>query len=41
MPTFDGRNDNIQHFEDFFMKSLKVYPEISKKSGYLQTSKEE
>ena len=29
MPTFDGRNDKFEHFEDLFMTSLKVYPNIS------------
>ena len=29
MPTFNGRNDKFEHFEDFFMTSLKVYPNIS------------
>ena len=29
MPTFDGRNDQFEHFEDLFMTSLKVYPNIS------------
>ena len=29
MPTFNGRNDKFEHFEDLFMTSLKVYPNIS------------
>ena len=29
MPTFNGRNDKVEHFEDLFMTSLKVYPNIS------------
>ena len=29
MTTFDGRNDKFEHFEDLFMTSLKVYPNIS------------
>ena len=29
MPTFDGRNDKFEHFEDLFTTSLKVYPNIS------------
>ena len=29
MPTFNGRNDKHEHFEDLFMTSLKVYPNIS------------
>ena len=29
MPTFDGRNDKLEHFEDLFTTSLKVYPNIS------------
>ena len=29
MPTFNGRNDKFEHFEDLFMASLKVYPNIS------------
>ena len=29
MPTFDGRNEKFEHFEDLFMTSLKVYPNIS------------
>ena len=29
MPTFKGKNDKFEHFEDFFMTSLKVYPNIS------------
>ena len=29
MPTFNGRNDKFVHFEDLFMTSLKVYPNIS------------
>ena len=29
MPTFDGRNDKFEHFEDLFMTSLKVYPNTS------------
>ena len=29
MPTFNGRNDEFEHFEDLFMTSLKVYPNIS------------
>ena len=29
MPTFHGRNDNIEHFEVLFVTSLKVYPNIS------------
>ena len=29
MPTFNGTNDKFEHFEDLFMTSLKVYPNIS------------
>ena len=29
MSTFNGRNDKFEHFEDLFMTSLKVYPNIS------------
>ena len=29
MPTFNGRNDEFEHFEDLFMTSLEVYPNIS------------
>ena len=29
MPTFKGKNDKFEHFEDLFMTSLKVYPNIS------------
>ena len=29
MPTFKGRIDKFEHFEDLFMTSLKVYPNIS------------
>ena len=29
MPTFDGRNDKFEHFEDLFTTSLKVYLNIS------------
>ena len=29
MPTFNGRNDKFEPFEDLFMTSLKVYPNIS------------
>ena len=29
MPTFNGLNDKLEHFEDLFMTSLKVYPNIS------------
>ena len=29
MPTFNGRNDKFEHFEDLFMTSLNVYPNIS------------
>ena len=29
MPTFDGRNDKFEHFEDLFTTSLQVYPNIS------------
>ena len=29
MPIFNGRNDKFEHFEDLFMTSLKVFPNIS------------
>ena len=29
MPTFNGRNDKFENFEDLFMTSLKVYTNIS------------
>ena len=29
MPTFNGRNDKFEHFEDLFMTSLEVNPNIS------------
>ena len=29
MPTFNGKNDKFEHFEDLFITSLKVYPNIS------------
>ena len=29
MPMFDGRNDILEHFENLFTTSLKVYPNIS------------
>ena len=29
MPTFDGRNDKFEHFEDLVTTSLKVHPNIS------------
>ena len=29
MPTFDGKNDKFEHFEDLFNTSLKVYPNIT------------
>ena len=29
MPTFNGRKDKFEHFEDLFMTSLQVYPNIS------------
>ena len=29
MPTFNGKNDKFEHFEDLFMTSLKVHPNIS------------
>ena len=28
MPTFDGKTDKFEHFEDLFQTSLKVYPNI-------------
>ena len=29
MPTFDGKTDKFEHFEDLFQTSLKVYPNIT------------
>ena len=29
MPTFDGRNDKFEHFEDLSTTSIKVHPNIS------------
>ena len=29
MPSFDGRNDKIEHFEDIFTTNFKVYSNIS------------
>ena len=29
MPTFDGKSQKFEHFEDFFQTSLTVYPFIS------------
>ena len=29
MPTFDGKTDKFEHFEDLFQTSFKVYPNIT------------
>ena len=29
MPTFDGKTEKFEHFEDFFQTSLKVHPQIT------------
>ena len=29
MPTFDGKTDKFEHFEDLFQTSLKIYPNIT------------
>ena len=29
MPIFDGKTDKLEHFEDLFQTSLKVYPNIT------------
>ena len=35
MPTFNGRNDKIDRFEDLFLTSIKVYPNISEEEQIL------
>ena len=39
MPTFDGKTDKLEHFEDLFQTSQKVYPNITEeeKIHYFQS----